>query len=160
MLIADRIRELAQQVAVEWPDFFTKKGPGKGDRDTNRYMKELRRRVQEATGCDYAEKRICGNSALAVDFYIESEATVIEVALGLRNPNCEFERDILKALMACEQGNQVERLLFIAKPGGAKRVSQPSSRAIIAWAQKKHHLRVEVQELAPAATPASVKVRE
>ena len=123
MSVTDQILALAQQLADLRPTFFTKKGPGAGDTDTNAYMRELRAAVEKATGKDYAEKRICGDNNLAVDYYIEQEQTVIEIALSLRNPNCEFERDILKVLMAQEAGVSVKRLILLAKPGGDKRAT-------------------------------------
>ena len=54
--------------------------------------------------------------------------------LGL--PYKLVERDILKAVMAQDAGHAVRRLVFIAKPGAAKKCAQPSSRAIIDWAAR------------------------
>jgi len=155
MAITDQILTLAQQLADIRPTFFAKKGPGAGDDDTNAYMRELRTAVEKATGKDYSEKRICGDNNLAVDFFIEQEETVIEVALSLRNPNCEFERDILKVLMAQEAGIRVKRLVFVAKPGGEKRVRQPSSQAMVAWANRNHKLEIVVRDLQPAAAESN-----
>jgi hypothetical protein len=151
MSVSDEILTIAQQLADLRPTFFTKKGPGAGDDDTNAYMRELRAAVEKATGNDYSEKRICGDNALAVDFFLEKEKTVIEIALSLSNPNCEFERDILKVLMAQEAGVQVKRLIFLAKPGGEKRVRQPSSQAMVAWATRNHGLEIIVRDLRSAA---------
>ena len=151
--VAACILAAAQDVANRRSAFFQKKGPGDGDRDTNDFMTEVRAEVQRRTGRrDLAERRICGDNNLAVDFYVEDEATIIEVALSLRNPNCEFERDILKALMAKETGSPVNRLLLIAKPGGEQRVNQPSSQAMVAWAQRLHGLEISVIDLSPGPT--------
>ncbi len=141
------VLRLAQEAASSRPAFFEKKGPGVGDRDTNEYMADLRSAVQKATGVDCSEQRICGESNLAVDFYLENEETIVEIALSLRNPNCEFERDILKALMAQDEGYRVARLVFVSKPGGVRRLAQPSSRAIITWVRRNHDLRIEVEDL-------------
>jgi len=154
MSVTDEILALAQQLADLRPTFFTKKGPGAGDDDTNIYMRELRAAVEKATDTDYSEKRICGDNALAVDFFVEHEETVIEIALSLRNPNCEFERDILKVLMAQEAGVRVKRLIFLSKAGGEKRVRQPSSQAMVAWAARNHGLEIIVRDLrSPAVAP-------
>jgi hypothetical protein len=148
MSIAETICQMAQQMADFRPGFFDKKGPGRGDRDTLEYMRDLRAAVETATGNPHmAELAICGDNALRVDFYVESEGTIVEIALGLRNPNCEFERDVLKALMAKEAGHRVDHLLFICKPGGNRRVSQPSSQAMIAWTTRNHGISVVVREL-------------
>jgi hypothetical protein len=149
--VTAQILTLAQHLADLRPTFFTKKGPGEGDADTNAYMRELRAAVQNATGRDYSEKRICGDNALAVDFFVEDEATVIEIALSLRNPNCELERDILKVLMAQELGRPIRRLIFLAKPGGEKRLRQPSSQAIVAWAARNHRLQIVAIDFRSAA---------
>jgi len=127
------------------------KGSGPGDDANNAYMRDLRSAVKAETRTDYSERRICGDSKLAVDFFIEQEHTVIEVALGLRNSNSEFERDILKVLMAQEAGARVRRLVFIAKPGGEKRVRQASSSAMVEWVARNHQLEIVVRDLvAPA----------
>ena len=149
MSVTEQILSLAQQLANVRPTFFVRKGPGAGDDDTLAYMRELRAAAETATGKDYAERRICGDNNLAVDYYIDQEQTVIEIALSLRNPNCEFERDILKVLMAQEAGFPVKRLIFLTKPGGDKRFRQPSSQAMVAWAARKHGLEISVHELKP-----------
>ena len=143
---AEQLSTLALKLASEWPQFFEKLGPGVGDRATNAYMTELNSRARRDFNEDYSQKRISGNNGLCVDFYFPDEATVVEVAMGLRNPSSEFERDILKAIMAQEAQNRVTRLLFLTKPGGRARANSPGARAIIAWAQQTHGLTVEVRE--------------
>lgn len=142
-----RLLDLAQQLAVERPTFFESKGPGRGDKDTASFMSALRRRAAETFGEDHAEQTICGANKLCVDYYFRDEATIVEVALGLRNPASEFERDILKAVMAQDARHQVRDLVFISKPGAVKRCSQPGARAVIDWAERRHHLRVTIFEL-------------
>jgi hypothetical protein len=144
---ADYLFDLAQQIADGHTDFFKIKGPGVGDRDTGKFMALLRERASHEFGKDFSEQRICGSNKLAVDFYFPDEQTIVEVALGLRNPGSEFERDILKAIMAHEQCNSVKRLLFITKPGADKRHSQPSSRAILEWAKRRFDIRIDIREL-------------
>ena len=139
--------EIAQSLAREREGFFAIKGPGVGDRDTIDFMAELRRRAFSTFGTDHTERKICGANNLCIDFYFPEDATIVEIALGLRNPSSEFERDILKALMATEAGYDVGRLVFISKPGALKRLGQPGARAIALWAEKKHGSKVVVHEL-------------
>ena len=146
---AEAIRELAQQVASETDGFFVVSGPSVGDRLTNGFMARLRARAITTFGHDYAEQRVCGTNKLAVDYYFPDEATIVEIALSIRNPNSEFERDILKALMAQESSHRVERLVFVSRPGALKQHSSPSSQAIIAWAQRRLQLQIEVYDLQP-----------
>lgn len=110
-------------------------------------MGQLRERAKEAFGKDYSEQRLCGDTSFAADFYFPEEETIVEVALGLPNPGSEFEKDILKALMAQESGYSVSRLFFISRPGAAKKCSQPGRTAVKEWARSKHHLMIEVHEL-------------
>src|SRR5712691_9463412 len=150
---ADEIFSLAQALADERPHFFDIKGPSVGDHDTSSFMKELRSRSQRALNADYAEKRVCGENNLCVDYYLPDEETIIEVALGLRNPTSEYERDIWKAIMAHDSGYTVSHLLFSSKPGARKRLEQPGAAAIRSWAERHCGIKVEIRELAqrPAA---------
>ena len=144
----DRLVALAQEVADERPTFFSIKGPSVGDHDTASFMRELRKRATDEFGEDYSERKVCGRNNLCVDFYFEDESTIVEIALGLRNPTSEYERDLLKALMAKEAGYSVNRLLFVSKPGALKRLRQPGATAIASWAERLHGLKVGVIEIA------------
>jgi len=84
---------------------------------------------------------------LAVDFYFPDEATIVEVALGIKNPNTEYEKDILKAVMAKSLGTRVNKLLFIAKPGGVKKCNQPGRIAVKEWLRRTHSIEVDVLDL-------------
>ena len=129
---AARLLELARAIAAAHPNFQTVQGPGDGDRATHAFMRELRERATAAFGVDCAERKICGSTSFAVDFYFPEEATVVEVALGLPNPASEFEKDILKAIMAQDYGFAVRRLFFISRAGAQKKCSQPGRTAFIA----------------------------
>lgn len=143
MAKSEQLIALAQQIADETPDFFETKGPGRGDRAANSFMARLRQRAAKAFGEDLSEQKIVAeNTSLAVDFFFPNEETIVEVALGLRNPLSEFERDILKAILAKEQHRNVRRLIFLSKPGAVKRRTQPSSQAIVSWAKRNHKIEV------------------
>ena len=98
-------------------------------------------------GEDFSERKICGDNAFAVDFYFPAEGTIVEVALGLPHPKTEYEKDILKAVMAQEMGNRVSQLVFISKPGARAKCSQPGRVAIKVWLERHHGIAIEVQEL-------------
>ena len=149
MRAAERLLALAQEVANERPTLFVSKGPGVGDKDTNAFVAELRRRAYLAFGTDHAEQTICGASGLRVDYYFPEDATIVEVAFLLKNSPSEFEKDILKAIMAQENGQTVRQLVFIAKPGAVKRCNAPDRRSIIEWASRVHGLAVAVFEITP-----------
>jgi len=143
----ERLILMAQNLAHERGSFFKKKGAGAGNLDTNDFMEALRVEAHKEFGEDFGEKSICGKNGLRVDFYFPDEASILEVALSLRNPLSEFEKDILKAIMAQEAGNRIEKLIFLSKPGAVKRCSRDSSRAIIEWAKRVHRIGIEIREL-------------
>jgi len=145
----DELVNLAQTLANETPGFFEIKGSGAGNLATNAYVGELRIRAALCFGVDLAEQSVCGTNNLRVDYYFEPEATIVEIALGLRNPNTEFEKDVLKAVMAKDQGRAVERLLLVSKQGGRKKCNQPGRREVVSWSERSHGIRVEVHDLVP-----------
>lgn len=138
---------LAQALATETPGFFETKGPGAGNHATNAYVAELRIRATALFGANYAEQPICGDNRLCVDYYFPDEGTVVEVALGLFKPKTEYEKDVLKAIMAVEAGHRVDRLFFICKPNGIKKCAQPGRQAVADWVEQKYGIRVEVHDL-------------
>ena len=142
-----KLIELAQDLAAMNPEFQAVLGPGVGDKATGEFMRGLRERASVHFGNDYSEKQICGQNALSVDFYFPEEQTIVEVALGLPNPATEFEKDVLKAIMAQETGQAVIRLVFISRAGAVKKCSQPGRSAVKAWAKSKHGLSIEVHDL-------------
>ena len=140
---------LANRTARDIPRFFEISGPGTGDRLTNRYMRFLREIATAEFGCDYAQQRICGDNQLAPDFYFPDEGTIVEVALSLRNPNSEFERDLLKAILARAAGHNVTDLVFISRPNKVQRHQKASSQAFIDWFFKTNAIAVSIHDLLP-----------
>jgi hypothetical protein len=148
-LKAERLCLLAQEIAIRTPRFFETKGAGDGDRATALFMSQLRMAAQGSFGQDCSEAPVCRKAKLAFDFYFRDEETVVEVALGLRNPNSEFEHDIFKCLLGIEEGLPIKRLLFLAKPGAISRQSSPGSKAIAEYMQRHHGIEIEILELEP-----------
>lgn len=143
----ETIIQLAKKCAKETPEFYLVKGPGAGDKATIAFMKKLRSCVKDVLGADYAEQKICGRNKLAVDFYIPEESTIIEISLSLHNPSSEFEKDVIKAIMAQDEGYGINKLIFLSKKGGINRHSRPGSQAIISWLKRAHEVGIEIQEL-------------
>jgi len=139
--------KMAQNLASNTPEFHSIKGPGKGDHATKAFMLTIRKLAHDAFGEDYAEKNISGDTKFAVDFWIPEEMTIIEFALTLRNASSEFHKDILKALLAHDSGNNVQKLIFISKPGAIKRHSEPASKAVLHWLKKNYRIETEIIEL-------------
>ena len=139
--------KIANDLAVNTDGFFEPKGPGIGNLSTNDYIKSLGMLANSEFGEDFSEKNICGENSLAVDFYFPDEATIVEVALSIKNPNTEYEKDILKAVMAKSLKNKVKKLVFISKPGGVKKCNQPGRIAVKKWLLSTHSIDIEVLDL-------------
>lgn len=140
--------EIARTLVNDWPRFSQMLEPGAASRGIAAFKAELRSRAFADFCVDYAEKAICTNG-LTVDYYIGS--TVVEIALNLRDPDSEFERDILKCIMAMGDLHAVTRLLFLAKPGARARCNTPMRKAFATWAEREQGLVVEIRELGPAS---------
>jgi hypothetical protein len=138
---------LARDLADSIPEFQAIHGPRAGDRSALSFMRKLRSRAEIAFGEDFSEKKICGDTAFAVDFYFPEEAAIVEVALGLPNPNTEFDKVILKAFIAQDYGHEVGRLVFISRAGSERKCAQPGRAAVIRSASKKHSIQIEVHDL-------------
>ena len=149
-----RLVEIAREIAASDSKFQEVKGAGKGDHATARFMRALRDRIFDEFSFKHCEKKICGPTGYAVDFYFEDQATIVEVALGLSNPASEFEKDILKAIVAKEHQHPVDRLVFISRAGAEKKCMQPGRIALMNWAKVQHGVRIEVYEL-----PGNPRVR-
>ncbi|MGE3342266.1 MAG: hypothetical protein AB7L71_02430 [Vicinamibacterales bacterium] len=148
----------ACQLAESTPQFQAVLGAGAGDHATARFLRELRRRAEAFGAKDCHERKLCGASGFAVDFYFEAERTIVEVALGLPNSQSEFEKDVFKAMLARHHGHGVDRLLFITRAGGRKKCAQPGRAAVIAWVRDHHDLVVEVHDL-PGEPRRRVRMR-
>ena len=147
MLYSEKLITLAQKIADGSPGFFDIKGPGKGDKATHAFMKDLQSQAKQLFGEDFSEKGICGNNKFAVDFFFPVEATIVEIALTLRNSNSEFTKDILKAMLSQHAGNTIKKLIFVAKPGATKRHEEPASKSIISLVESKFGISVIIREL-------------
>ena len=143
----ERLCVLAQRIAESIPDFFTTKGPGKGDHATAAFVQLLREAARGIFGADFSERTACGSAGFRFDFFFPEEAVVVEFAFGLHNPISEFERDVLKCLLAIDDGCSVKRLMLVGKPGAISRLSAPAPRAIISFVKRRFNLTVELYEL-------------
>jgi hypothetical protein len=113
----ERLCVLAQRIAEGTPEFFSTKGPGKGDHATAAFVRSVREAARGMFGTDYSEKPACTSAGFRFDFFFPEEAVAVEFAFGLHNPNSEFERDIFKCLLAIDDGCPAKKLMLIGKPG-------------------------------------------
>jgi hypothetical protein len=145
-----QIITIAKRISKRIPHFNEPKKPGEGNIAANLFMKRLYEGVEQKLRLDIdyeKEKPIGDGTKSAVDFYIQDEKTIIEIALSLRNPSSEFHKDILKALLAKDNRWKVNRLVFVAKPGAYKRHKEGLSEKIKEWLEKHHSITVEIEDL-------------
>jgi hypothetical protein len=146
----DELISIAIKIAHSRPDFFNKKGPGLGDKDTSSFMAELYKQVKNYFGKEFTDKcieqQICGANGFKVDFYIPEDETIIEVALSLGNAIREYEKDVIKAILAKRLGNPVKNLVFISKPGAIKRNSEPGPKSIASWLLSEYGITLKTVE--------------
>lgn len=84
------------------------KGPGAGNKSTNAFLGKIRERAVRDFGRTSANREsVVAFCKRSISF--PSVATIVEVALDFPNPASEFETDVLKAIMAQENGYVVER---------------------------------------------------
>jgi hypothetical protein len=138
------VLDLAQKLSEKYQDHFVIKGPGIGDRETNRFINGLRVEVhakfddEDKKQAVYSEFRLFNTmNSIRVDYWFPDEGTILEIAFGLRNPLSEFERDVLKAVTARDAGLPVSKLVLLSKPGALKRLGAPWYQHVIRWAKKK-----------------------
>lgn len=143
--------EAAQGEAQLHPAFFETKGPGAGDRTTAAYIAALRKRLQTQFGGDLAEYSVLPGTGIRVDYWLPEENTIVEIALGLKNPLSEFERDVLKAVISRAKGLPVDALVLLGKPGALRCADSPWFKSVRAWALERG-VTVSVHELRPEAT--------
>jgi hypothetical protein len=144
---SDHLLLLAQGIVDQTSGFFEKKGPGVGDHATGAFVRSLRKLAMEVFGADYSERFVCKGAGFRFDFFFPDEGTAVEFAFGLHNPNSEFERDILKCILAIEDGCAVKKLILVGKPGAIVRLGAPAPKAIVALACNRFNFGVEVLEL-------------
>ena len=157
----DELFELAQKIADERPAFFDPKGKGagEGNKATNDFMKKLKERARVEFRCAHlAEQPICGNNEFKVDFYFPEEKTIVEVALSLWNFGSEFEKDIIKAILALRNNHPVNKLLFIYKRRGKENITTRSRQSIIDWVREDYKIDVVLKELVASSRPTSSDV--
>ena len=140
--IAIRLAKKHVQLFAEEAD-----GPGVGNTLVNDYINELKAFAKKKFQGDFAERSVMGGTNLRFDYYFPKEKTVIEIALSLHNSNTEFEKDLLKCLLARTQGMLVKELWFFTRTQGVESLDRPARRAFIDYVEKIHSLKIKIFSL-------------
>jgi len=110
-------------------------------------MKQVRTEAERVFGEDFSERIVKADCTYRFDFYFPDEAIVVEIALSLRNPQSEYEKDLFKCVLAQEAGLRISDLVLITKPGGSQRLRAPGPAAIAELANRRFGIRISVVEL-------------
>ncbi len=145
----DRLIRIADTIATEVPEFQTAKAAGR-QAVTKCFMKRLRKAVQSdpTLQCRSEEPVLRGSPPMArlcFDFYIPPEQTAVEFALGAGVR--EFEKDLLKAILAKDDGKPIHRLVLAVRRGKMPKMTVAARRAMVAYVGKRLGLQVHFREL-------------
>jgi hypothetical protein len=83
----------------------------------------------------------------AVDFWLEDEHTIIEMEFDILTSPPVLEKQVFKALLAKDAGNDVRQLVLIGDPGAALLSHAPTPSSIIEWVERRHQIRVQIWDL-------------
>jgi hypothetical protein len=150
---AERIFQLALEVTASY-NILNARRAGAGDPFTREVIDHLKFRVVEEFGAGIVNQFLSKANRQSVDFWIEDEQTIIEVEYSMWSSDPSLEREVFKALLAKDAGQDVRQLILIDLPGSALRCEAPSPRSIIDWVERRHGIRVQIWELTEQAGSA------
>jgi hypothetical protein len=143
---AKRIFQWAQEVTWAY-DFFDARKQGSGSAYTKEVIDALDYLVMEELGVGIVNQFLCKESRQMVDFWLPDEHAIVELELNLASAAPLLEKEVVKALLAKDAGQDVRQLILIGDPGSLHRHQSSTAKAVIKWAERQHQLRVEIWEL-------------
>jgi hypothetical protein len=143
---AERILQLAQENADAYGIFDAKRA-GSGDQYTKEVVDRLKFLAIEEWGPGVANQFLSKENPQSVDFWLEDEHTIIAVDFNFFPSSPLLEKEAFKALLAKDAGKVVQHLILIGDPGSVRRHHVPTARAIMAWMERQHQIRVQIWEL-------------
>jgi hypothetical protein len=133
MPVTDELLQMIRSSAAPIPTFNDRLGPGstKGNGATDRFVEMVNAVVSKKWPNEVTINQAAVPAAgFNFDLYVPSEETALEIALSIRNPVSEYEKDIFKGLLARDGGLPLRRLILIGKYGAVKTRNMPGSKAI------------------------------
>jgi hypothetical protein len=103
--------------------------------------------VAQEFGTGAVNQFLSKESRQSVDFWLEDEQTIIEMEFDILSSPPVLEKEVFKALLAKDGGNDVRHLILIGDPGSALLAQAPSPASIINWVGRRHQIRVQIWEL-------------
>ena len=135
----------ANHIAQENPELLTRGGKSKQE-GADAFMRKLRAASRRGFGvaCKDEEPAVNGTK-MRFDFYVPSEGSAVEFALGERVR--QFEKDLWKVLLAQRANPEIRALVVVVRRGKRAQVFGPARQEIIGLAQEKFKMTVEIRDL-------------
>ena len=143
---AERIFQMAQENADAYSIFDARRA-GSGDQYTKEVVDQLKFLAVGQWGPAVVNQFLSKENPQSVDFWLEDEQAIIAVDFNRFSSSPLLEREAFKALLAKDAGKAVQHLILIGDPGSVRRHHVPTARAIMAWMERHHQIRVQIWEL-------------
>ncbi len=138
---AERIFQLAQEGADAY-HMFELRRVGAGTLFVNEVINHLKSIVIQEFGTkgvtQFLGKKENGQP---VAFWLEDEQTIMEMEFDILSSPLLLEKEVFKALLAKDAGNNVQHLILIGDPGSVLLSQTPRSKSIMAWVEQYHQIR-------------------
>ena len=143
---AERIFQLAQDGADAYHMFKARRA-GAGSPYVNEVINHLKFLVVQEFGAGAVNQFLSKETRQSVDFWLEDEQTMIEMEFNILSSPPVLEKEVFKALLAKDDGNDVRHLILIGDPGSGLLAQAPTPMSVIKWVEQRHQIRVQIWEL-------------
>ena len=126
---------------------FKARRAGAGTPYVDEVINHLKFLVAQEFGTGAVNQFLSKEARHLVDFWLEDEQTIIEMEFNILSSPPVLEKEVFKALLAKDAGNDVRHLILIADPGSAVLAQAPTPASIINWVERRHQIRVQIWEL-------------
>jgi hypothetical protein len=143
---AERIFQLAQENA-DFYHMYKLRRAGAATPFVNEVVNHLKSRVAQEFGTEVINQFLSHQHGQSVDFWLEDEQAIMELEFDILSSPPVLEKQIFRALLAKDAGNDVKRLILIGDPGAALLLQAPTPKAVIDWVKRHYQIGVEIWEL-------------
>jgi len=156
MTKAERIFQLAQEGADAYHMFKARRA-GAGRPYTDEVINHLKLLAAQEFGTGVINQFLSKASRESVDFWLADEQTIMEMEFSAFRSPPVLEKEVFKALLAKDAGNDVRHHILIGDPGSVLLSQAPAPVAIMNWVELRHQIRVEIWELKDKDEPPLTK---
>ncbi|MCO5759969.1 MAG: hypothetical protein NHG36_00455 [Chromatiaceae bacterium] len=132
---------------------FKLRRAGAGTPFVNEVINHLKFLVDQEFGSGVVNQFLSKANRQTVDFWLEDEHTIVEMEFNILTLPPVLEKEVFKALLAKDAGNDVRQLVLIGDPGAALLSHAPTPASIIEWVERQHQIRVQIWDLNDMSVP-------